>query len=94
MIALLPLLQLAGLAWCFALPGILLALAARTSWSTGERILVGIATGALLMPMLAFCVACLAHTSITPSLVLGIATTWNAAGLGALALRARQRRRA
>lgn len=88
--ALLLVLQLAGLAWIFLAPGLLLVWPVRASWSRGERILVGASLGLLLVPMLCFCVACLAGTSITPALALGVATAVN---LAALAARAWTRRR-
>lgn len=88
--SLLPLLQLAALGWIFLAPGVLLVRAVRAPWTRGERLLVGASLGMLLVPMLCFCVACVARTSITPALALGVATAVNVGAIGVGVIRGRR----
>ena len=75
-----PLLQLLAVAWCFALPGWLLALQLDEDWSPPVRLVVGFSVGVLAVPMICFVVAWLLGTNIRPPLVLAIGTVLNAAG--------------
>ena len=70
-------LQILGALWAFALPGTLVALQLENDWSLPIRIAVGVALSVLCVPMLCFCAAWLAGTSVTPGLVVGVATAVN-----------------
>jgi hypothetical protein len=84
---LLPLLQLLGLAYCFALPGWLIAIQLDEAWSRVVRLAVGLALGLLIVPTVCFVAAWLLRTSIQPLLVVGVATGLNAAALAVYAIR-------
>ena len=71
-------LQILGVIWAFALPGTLVALQLENDWTLPVRVAVGVALSVLCVPMLCFCAAWLAGTSITPALVIGVATGVNA----------------
>lgn len=85
-----PLVQLLAVAWCFALPGWLLALQLDEDWSPAVRGVVGFSVGVLAVPMICFVVAWLLGTNIRPALVLTVGTTLN--GAGGLAWWLRRRR--
>ena len=84
---LLPLLQLLGFAYCFALPGWLIAIQLDESWSRIVRLAVGLALGLLIVPTVCFVAAWLLRTSVQPPLVAGVATALNAAALAVYAIR-------
>ncbi len=84
---LLPLLQLLGLAYCFVLPGWLIAIQLREEWSGFVRLAVGAALGFLIVPITCFSAAWLLETNIQPPLVVGIATGINALALAVLVVR-------
>jgi hypothetical protein len=71
-------LELAGLAYGLWLPGILLAWLAGPSWTWSYRLLVGLVLGTLTVPLAAFCAAWILETSVTPAVVIGVATVMNA----------------
>ena len=71
---LLPLLQLLGIAYCFGLPGWLVARLLDEEWSPPVRATVGFAIGALIVPTASFCAAWLLGTHVQPLLVIGVAT--------------------
>jgi len=75
-----PIAQLLAAAWCFALPGWLLALQLDEDWAPAVRVVVGVCVGLLAVPMICFVVAWLLGTNIRPPLVLAVGTALNAAG--------------
>jgi len=85
------LLQLLGLLYAFVLPGTLVALHVDADWSLPVRVAAGLTVGLLTIPMASFCAAWLLATSVTPALVVGVATVANAAAGGLLWLRRRAR---
>jgi hypothetical protein len=80
MSVLIPLLQLLAVAWCFALPGWLLALQLDEDWSQAVRLVVGFSVGVLAVPMICFVTAWLLGTNIRPPLVLTVGSLLNVAG--------------
>ncbi len=82
-----PLLQLLGLAYCFALPGWLIAIQLDADWSRAIRLAVGLALGLLIVPTACFAAAWLLRTSVQPLLVVGVASVINTAALAVYALR-------
>lgn len=87
------LLQFAGAAYALVLPGVLLAGLLDAGWSLPLRVAVGTMLGVLTVPMLSFCAAWLLATSVTPPLVLVLASVLNAALGLPVALRLRRSRR-
>lgn len=76
-------LQLIGMLWAFAVPGVLVVWQLDTAWSPWIRVLVGVALGGLTVPMIAFCVAWILGTSVSPEVTLGVGTALNL-GAGAV----------
>lgn len=68
------LLQMLGVAFGLWLPGVLLAWLANPSWTWPWRLSVGFVLGTLTVPLAAFAAAWLLETSVTPAVVLGVAT--------------------
>jgi hypothetical protein len=68
---------MAGIAWAFVLPGIILVHRVTAPWSIAVRLLVGAAVGMLTMSMICFCVAWALGTYISAKLVLAVATLVN-----------------
>jgi predicted Na+-dependent transporter len=70
-------LRLGAAALAFGLPGTLAACWIEPRWSWPMRLGVGVALSVLLVPLTAFCLACLLATSVTPGLTLGVAAGWS-----------------
>lgn len=84
------LLQLVGLLYAFVLPGTLTALHVEADWSWPVRLAVGFTVGLLTIPMASFCAAWVLATSVTPAVVVGVATVANVLAGGLLWLRRRR----
>jgi len=87
---LVPLAQLLAVAYCFALPGLLVAAQLDEEWSWLVRGALGFGLGALVVPTASFGAAWLLGTSVGPWLVIGVATLFNAAGAAVWWLRSRR----
>ncbi len=85
-------LQILAALWAFALPGTLVALQLENNWTLPVRVAVGVALSVLCVPMLCFCAAWLAGMSVTPALVVGVATALNVCAGLSLWWRRRRRR--
>lgn len=77
------------MAYALWLPGTLLGWLAYPSWDWSYRLMMGLALGTATVPLASFSAAWLLATSVTPPVVLGMATLLNA---GAAALLWRRRR--
>ena len=83
-------LQLFGLLWALAVPGVLVVWQLDTPWSPGIRVLVGAALGGVTVPMVAFCAAWILGTSVGSALTLGVGTVLNVGAGAAWWLRRRR----
>lgn len=90
MAVLILLLQLLGLLYAFALPGTLVALHVDADWSWPVRVAAGLLVGLMTISMASFCAAWLLGTSVTPAVVVGVATVANAIAGGLLWWRRRR----
>lgn len=74
------LLQIAALAWVFVLPGTWIALRVGGDWPLPVRLAAGFTMGLLVIPLASFSTAWVLGQSVTPTLVIGVATVANVAG--------------
>ena len=76
------LLEVVAVAWCFVLPGWVLAMPLDFPWSRLVRIAVGTTLGLVVVPIASFCAAWMLGTNVRPTLVAGTAGAIALAGLG------------